>query len=66
MGNGWINCGCTTTLTDAYGNPVNGPGSGADGSAVATCAPDFGLLACAAIAAIAAIGLASSGKKKAA
>lgn len=63
----WNNCGCSTIYTDAWGRPINGAGSGADGTPTSTgCAPNWGLWACAAIAAIAGIGLAGSGKKKAA
>lgn len=68
MGNGWINCGCGTVYTDAYGNPINTdssnlPGTTTGGTASDTtgCAVNWGLIACAAIAAFVAISLA--GKK---
>ena len=53
MNNGWNSCGCSTVYTDAWGRPINGPGTGSDGNPVAQCAPDWGLLALAGVAAIA-------------
>jgi hypothetical protein len=51
---GWTNCGCSTIYTDAWGRPVNGAGSGADGTPTTGtgCSPNWGLLAFAAVAAI--------------
>ena len=53
MNTGWNNCGCGTTYLDAYGNRVNGPGSGSDGNFASGCGPDWGLLALAGVAAVA-------------
>jgi hypothetical protein len=60
----WNSCGCSTIYTDAWGNVINGPGSGADGSQVAAsqCAPNYGLLALVGVAALAGIVVANGGK----
>lgn len=59
MGTGWAGCGCNTIYTDAAGNPINGAGSGSDGSVQAgTCSPNWGLLAVAGVVAIVAASLA--------
>lgn len=64
-GCGWNDCGCSTVYTDAWGRPITGPGSGADGSATGgACGPNWGLLAFGALAALAAIAVAQPSKGK--
>lgn len=60
---GWSSCGCSTSYTDAWGNPINGPGSGADGSPTGNpCSPNWGLLALMGLAAIVGMSMAHKGK----
>jgi len=62
-GQGWSNCGCSTIYTDAYGNVINGPNSGADGTPATTpCDTNWGLWALAAIAGVVAAHFASRKK----
>jgi len=59
----WNNCSCSTVYTDAWGNVINGPNSGADGTPPASsCTPNWGLFALAAAAGLVAMHLASKGK----
>lgn len=58
----WNNCSCNTIYTDAWGVPINGPGSGADGTQpVNACAPNYGMLALIGVAAL--FGIAMAGGK---
>ena len=57
----WTNCGCSTVYTDAWGNPITGPCSGADGSsasATGDCKPDWGIIAFMGFAAIVGMAMA--------
>jgi len=61
----WNNCSCNTLYTDAWGNPINGAGSGADGTQQAQpspCTPNYGLLALAGFAALLGVMMAHGGK----
>lgn len=61
MNDGWNSCGCV--YLDADGNPITGPGSGADGTPIASCNTNWGLIAAAALAAILGVHLASGSKR---
>ena len=54
MDNGWNNCGCGTTYTDAWGQVINREQYPSNTSG---CSVDWGLLACAAVAAVVALVL---------
>lgn len=62
----WNNCGCSTIYTDAWGNVINGPNSGADGTVPAqpSCTTNWGLYALMGVAGVLGMLMAHGGKVK--
>lgn len=58
---GWNTCGCSTIYTDAWGQPINGPGSGADGTPTTTdCSINWGVVAMMGVATVLALVVTSA------